>query len=160
MKKPSIVRVFFLQQKATELCAILYATLEKERMALIHLKTDQILALSTEKEHQIAILKRLRKEMHENLAENFLLESSENFDRCLQSPEKEEWLKLRKAWLEIWDKTAMQIERNQKFMTHSLKNISGLMENLRGLLGQKPTYSAKGNKIEPKMRARRVEGRY
>ncbi len=160
MKKPSTVRVFFLQQKATELCGLLYNTLQKERLALINLKTDEILALSTEKEHQISILKRLRKEMHEILAANYLLESSENFENLLASPEKEEWLALRAEWLTSWDKAKHQIEHNQKFMTHSLKNVSGLIENLRGLFGQKATYSAKGSKVEPKMRARVVEGRY
>lgn len=160
MKNPAITRVLFLQKKATEICQALFEILEKERAALIALNTENIMKFSTEKEHLASLLKRTRSDMHDFLKNQFALESSENFDSILTGTEKQEWLALRKDWLKVWEATRNRLEQNQKFMSHSLKNISTLLDNLKGLMGQKPTYSSSGSKVEPKLRTRVIEGRY
>ena len=130
MKNPTLTRVFFLQQRSTELCQEFLTVLQKEKLALISLKTDDILQLIVEKEHRLLLVKKIREELQLLLQANFAVDSSDEFEKLLNEPEKSEWGTLRKAWLTVWESSVQQIESNQKFMNHSLKNLSSLVENL------------------------------
>lgn len=160
MKNNTLARVFSLQKKATELAREFIDILKKEKAALIALKTDEIMSLTSEKEHSLSLVKKLREELHTDLKTYYGIESSEFLETLLVGEEKKEWLLLRNEWLKVWQESVAQMEANQKFMNHSLKNISCLFENLKGLFGQKPIYSSKGQKVEAKIRTRVIEGRY
>lgn len=101
--------------------------LDEEYEALIQLNTDKVLEAQIQKKRIGKTLKILREKINQNNSKN-------------EADEKQFW----QLWQNIYDK----LNRNQKFLNHSLKNISKISENIKSLLGQKTFYNSQGNQVK------------
>ena len=137
----------------------LKVVLEEERKALISLNTDQILITTSQKEALILKISRKRSEM-KHFAKNQYQEADLDILKFNDLALQEIWLQKKLIWKLNWEKVQVQCEANQKFIRHSMKNLGLLVDNLKRLFGQHPTYSASGKKVDASISGNVVEARY
>ena len=156
----AICDILLIQDRCIALCHVLKDCFQIEREALIHLKLEGLLETNGRKEDVSRQLVGQKKAMHCLLQNVFGLSDSQGFEDLLTGEQRDAWLMKRAQWLKIWEQTRDWCEANQRFMNHSLRNLSILEENLKRLFGEPTTYSPKGMKIESKTQGKVVEARY
>jgi hypothetical protein len=78
----------------------------------------------------------------------------------LPDDERAQWESQRSAWLAAWDQVHRTCDQNQRLLKHSLRNLGMLVENFKRLIGEKPTYSAKGMRVDTPFEGKVIEGRF
>ena len=151
--------LFSLMEESISLARSLQEVLIQERAALITLNTDEILVLVTQKESRLMKLVRKRAEIKKFIRIQFNQENLEDLKLTDENLQRE-WESKKKIWVEVWSELRDVCENNQRFISHSMKNMDRLVENLKRLLGQHATYSPKGKRIEQNNQGRVVQGRY
>jgi hypothetical protein len=78
----------------------------------------------------------------------------------LEGDDRVLWSRRRAEWLARWNEIRIACERNQRLLKHSLRNLGMLVENFKRLIGDKPTYSAKGTRVDSPFEGKVIEGRF
>lgn len=129
-------------------CEELQQVLSRERVSLIALRGDELMEIIMSKEMMVSRLFALRKQIREGIKRWYGAETVADLERGLSEAERLRWRDLQGRWKTTWEKTRDEVERNQSFLKHSQRNLGRLIEHWRGLLGESPLYSAKGQKVD------------
>ncbi len=158
--KEHFENILSLQEDCARLCLELKGCLEREQLALIQLKMEDIVQNNHLKESLLGQLSTKKAVLRRHLKEVFGVEKAEELDSLLPPDMKKAWQESRTRWLKVWESSRDNCERNQKFMRHSLKNMGLLLENLKRLLGENSLYSAKGTRVDLPNHGKVVEASY
>ena len=142
------------------LCRELQDLLCRERLALIHLRGEELAEITMSKEVLVRRIVDSRRRLQESGKAWYGVESSTELEGKVLPEQKEIWSQKHKLWLEAWTETCKQAERSQLFLQHSQRNLGRLIENWRRLIGEAPLYSAKGQKVDNKSTGRVFEAKY
>lgn len=114
--------------------------LHEERTALIELKTEIIVQTNFKKEDLGRQLTLRRKEFSQLAKELGTI--------------PENW---KERWQPEWEKIEVSCKSNQDFIRHSLKNLNLIVDNLKRIFGENPTYSPTGKKVDGSGSGKMVE---
>jgi len=130
-------------EECLRLAAELGACLLEEREALILLQTEKIVQTNFRKEDLGRQLAQQRK-VFSGLAHD-----------VGALPEK--WTE---RWAPAWEMIEFRCRDNQKFIQHSLRNLGLIVDNLKRLFGERPTYTVTGKKSESSSSGKMTEASY
>lgn len=152
--------IFHLQDDCLLIVKEIKEVLLKERKALIGLDTDAVAETNAKKDHLGGLLRNRKLKLWTLLKHQYEITDTEGLEEKLGEENRKIWLTKKSEWLKNWDETVVLMERNQKFLKHSLKNFDMLVDNLKRLLGDQPLYSAKGQRVDRSAQGRMVQGKY
>ena len=125
---------------------------DDERRFMVEFKTEALQENNLKKEQLIRSLEKARADFKKFMeGEGAVL---------ITSPEAKA---ARAKWLHSWEAMKNRCQSNQAFISHSLKNLEMISDNLMRLLGQLSLYNNRGNKIDlsvHKPAGKVVEGSY
>lgn len=147
-------------RECVPLCADLSAALRAEREALIAFNINGLSEATLRKDQAMRAVQTRRTRMREVMLKQFgATESAALVDKFpveLQA----EWLEADLAWQRAWTEVYSLCEQNQRFLKHSLRNLGLMLDHFKRLIGEKPTYSAKGTRVDKPFEGKVIEGRY
>lgn len=146
--------------QSVELCGELTQVLDREREALIFLKSDVLTETTITKEILVNRLRALRKNISDNARAWYGADSSEALVAILPPHQRPQWQERREAWSKTWAALEKHARQGQRLLQHSGVNLSRLIENWRRLLGDTPLYTAQGRKSESSTAGRVFEAKY
>jgi hypothetical protein len=132
----------------------------RERLALIHLRGEELAEITMSKEVLVRRIVDSRRRLRESGKAWFGVESSSELEALLLAEQKPVWAEKQKLWLQTWKDTCEQAERSQLFLQHSQRNLGRLVEHWRRLIGEAPLYSASGRKVDAPSTGRVLQAKY
>jgi len=132
-----------LGEECLRLAGELNACLAEEREALIELNIEKIVQTNFRKD-----------DLGRQLAEQ-----RRNFSTLAKAlgTLPENWVE---RWSPAWQAMETACKQNQKFISHSLKNLSLIVDNLKRLFGESSTYTPAGKKHDSNTAGKMVEAKY
>lgn len=156
----SLRHLVVLQAECVRLCHELMTCLEDERVALIAVKAEEIAQTNARKEALGNHLKVARKAVRDTLLAKYGVETMKGALERMIEPEKTQWALEIEAWDLLWRKTRDKLMANQELIRHSLRNMNGIVESLKRLMGDGGTYSAAGKRVDAGTEGKVVEASY
>ncbi|MBY0371887.1 hypothetical protein K2X33_14475 [bacterium] len=147
-------------EQSRRVCSELMEVLDRERTALILLKSDELVETTASKDMLTRRLVGLRNQIRDGARAWYGADSSAKLLDILPPHQRPEWEKHHKAWAECWSNLEMRARQGQKFLQHSGNNLSRFVDHWRRLLGDTPTYSAQGRKVESASTGKVFEAKY
>ena len=152
--------ILILANECLTICRDLVTCLEEERVALMGLNTEVLVQVNFKKENLGAQLKLSYQEMSKVAKFQYqaatLSEVAASLSVSLQAPWQHVLQELKETQIQLQNIA----QSNQKFLKHSLKNLSLIVDNLKRLFGDQPLYSQQGKKVEGPQSGRMVEASY
>ncbi len=149
-----------LLTRGIAICEELCLCLEHEKQALISFEIDIVLENNLKKGNLISELVTTRKKLRETIKEKFVVQSGEDLIPLLTSPDKESWSSAWVQWQTAWQKTQIKCKENQRFIEHSLRNLTLFTDHLKELFGANTVYSKQGTPVDRQAQGAVVEGSY
>lgn len=146
--------------ESISLCRELQDLLARERLALIHMRGEELSEITMTKEVLVRRIVESRRQLREAGKAWYGIESSAELEARLADAQKPIWNEKQKLWLQTWTDTCKLAESSQLFLQHSQRNLGRLVEHWRRLIGESPLYSAKGHKVDSPSTGRVFEAKY
>ncbi len=146
--------------ESISLCQQLQELLVRERNALIALKGDELAETTMSKEATVARILAIRRKIREAGKSWYAVESSSGLEGKLEPARGRIWAEKHARWQREWEATRGMVERNQRFLKHSQRNLGRLVEHWRAQLGETPLYSAKGMKVDAPATGKVFQAKY
>lgn len=155
-----VQHIFVLLDECVHIAGELEACMWEERKCLVEFRIDDLPQTNLKKESLIGTLSRRRRELQKLVKFHYGAERLSDLASQLGEQERPAWLQHFQAWSDSWTKLRNTCEANQRFLKHSLKNLSFLVENLKRSLGDHSVYSAQGKRVDMGQAGKMLTARY
>lgn len=146
--------------QASQLCEELETLLARERTALIAFRGDELTEITMSKQMLAQKLLNIRSTIRQAVGKWWGVDAMDGLLDKLSATEQQRWVALHETWQNRWRHLSGAMERNQRFLQHSQRNLGKLIANWRRLTGQGPLYSAKGQKVEAASPGKMIVAQY
>lgn len=159
-----------MQNRFTQLClwsdesvaasAELQELFRRERVALIHLRGEELSEITMAKEVLVRKVTQIRAELKKAALAWYGAENPDALAGLLPPEHKAQWAVKQGAWVKSWDETCKEASRSQLLLEHSQRNLGRLVDHWRRQIGEAPLYSNKGQKVDAPSTGRVFEAKY
>lgn len=147
-------------RECAQLCEELRAGLRAERQALVSFQMNELAEATMRKELATRSLQTRRNRMREMMLKQFGTNDAALLVDKLPEAARAAWREADANWQLQWAETYSICEQNQRFLKHSLRNMGMMLDHFKRLIGEKPTYSAKGQRVDKPFEGKVTAGRY